>query len=134
MSPHPASSAILVRNGRLLLVKRSNPPAANMYAFPGGRGEIGESPDQTAIREFYEETGIVVRDPVAFMTFDLDNRPHGGHFELTVFIVESDDPSEGLAGDDAAALGWFTPDETARLPAPESVHICIRRLVADRRI
>jgi ADP-ribose pyrophosphatase YjhB (NUDIX family) len=46
-SPAPpalASSAILERNGRFLLIRRRNPPAADMFAFPGGRAEEGESP------------------------------------------------------------------------------------------
>ena len=50
MNPNPqaASSAILERGGRYLLVRRKNPPSADMYAFPGGRAEPGETPDQTA--------------------------------------------------------------------------------------
>src|SRR5262249_44037222 len=48
----PASSAILERDGRFLLVLRRNPPSADMYAFPGGRGEPGEMPEETALREF----------------------------------------------------------------------------------
>ena len=56
--PKAASSAILQRGNRFLLVLRRNPPAADMYAFPGGRAEPGEMPEETALRELEEETGI----------------------------------------------------------------------------
>ena len=42
--PQPASSAIIERDGRYLLVLRTKPPSDAMYAFPGGRGEDGETP------------------------------------------------------------------------------------------
>ena len=48
--PQPASSAIIERDGRYLLVLRSKPPSAAMFAFPGGRGEEGESPAEPARR------------------------------------------------------------------------------------
>jgi 8-oxo-dGTP pyrophosphatase MutT (NUDIX family) len=64
--PTAASSAILERDGRFLLVLRRNPPSADMYAFPGGRAEAGETPDDTALREFEEETGIKARNPRIF--------------------------------------------------------------------
>ena len=47
-SPRLASSAILQRSGRFLLVLRRNPPSQDMYAFPGGRAEPDETPAETA--------------------------------------------------------------------------------------
>lgn len=134
MTARPASSAILERDGRYLLVLRRNPPAADMYAFPGGRAEAGETPAQTALREFAEETGIVVRNPRLYATYDLKSSSTATHYFLSVFRVEADGDAVGVAADDAADLGWFTADEIAALPAPESVRDCIRRLEADRRL
>lgn len=128
----PASSAIVERDGRLLLVRRANPPSADMYAFPGGRGEPGETPAETALRELFEETGISGRNPRLFATYDIKTVKSGSeiesHFFLSVFRVEADLGAEATASDDAAALGWFTPGEIEALPAPESVHDCVRRL------
>lgn len=128
----PASSAILERDGRLLLVRRANPPSADMYAFPGGRSEPGETPAETALRELLEETGISGRNPKLFATYDIrtvkSDSEIESHFFLSVFEVEADFTVEALPADDAAALGWFTPDEIAALPAPESVHDCVERL------
>lgn len=132
MTAKPASSAILERDGRYLLVLRRNPPAADMYAFPGGRAEPGESPAETALREFREETGISARDPRLYATYDLNSRSTASHFFLSVFRVEADADAVAVAADDAADLGWFTAEEISSLPAPESVRDCIRRLEADR--
>src|SRR6478609_521924 len=88
-NPTAASSAILERDGRFLLVLRRNPPSFDMYAFPGGRAEPGESPDQTALREFEEETGITAHSPREFAFYDLQAENPGRHFHLTVFLVEA---------------------------------------------
>jgi ADP-ribose pyrophosphatase YjhB (NUDIX family) len=127
--PALASSAIVVRDRTYLLVRRSKPPSAEMYAFPGGRAEPGETPAETALRELFEETGIAARNPVLFATYDLPADGAGGkHFFLSVFRVEADGEAEAVAGDDAASLGWYTADEIAALPAPPSVRACIARL------
>ncbi|MCD7109005.1 NUDIX hydrolase [Rhizobium sp. DKSPLA3] len=137
-SPPPAlaSSAIVMRNGRYLLVRRSKPPSADMFAFPGGRAEPGETPAETAVRELFEETGIRGSAPRLFATYDLPadtaDGAGGRHFFLSVFRVEADIDAEAVAGDDAASLGWYSAAEIADLPAPLSVRDCIAKLEAAR--
>jgi ADP-ribose pyrophosphatase YjhB (NUDIX family) len=134
--PRAASSAILERNGRFLLVLRRNPPSADMYAFPGGRAEPGESPADTALRELAEETGILARNPRLFETYDLPTHAKDGtltsHFFLSVFLVDADEDTIAEAADDAAEIGWFSPDEIRLLPVPPSVLECIERLERSR--
>ncbi|MFD1746196.1 NUDIX hydrolase [Rhizobium helianthi] len=131
-----ASSAILERDGRFLLIRRRNPPSADLFAFPGGRAEEGETPEQTALREFEEETGIPVRDPVLFATYDLPTKDETGritsHFFLSVFLVQSDSDLEAVAADDASDAGWYTAEDIRSLPVPASVLDCAERLAARR--
>lgn len=131
MAPRPASSSILIRQGRVLVVRRLNPPARDLFAFPGGRGEPGESAADTAIREMREETGLDVHDPREFARYELGSpESPDSHFALTVFLVsDADATAEAEAADDAAALVWVTPEELAALPAPNSVKDCLARLV-----
>lgn len=133
-TPRPASSAILERDGRFLLIRRINPPSADLFAFPGGRGEAGETPAETAVREFFEETGITVREPELFATYDLKSESEDGdllsHFFLSVFLVKSDETIEAIAADDAADPGWYTVEEIQHLPVPPSVLECAERLAA----
>lgn len=128
MTPEAASSAILVRDGKILLIRRRNPPSFDMYAFPGGRAEPGETPDQTALREFEEETGIRAHSPRQFAFYDLQAENPGRHFHLTVFLVEASADEIAEARDDAADAGWFTPAEIRRLNTPASVLDCVERL------
>ncbi len=131
-SPQLASSAILERDGRYLLVRRANPPSADMYAFPGGRAEPGETPAKTAVREFHEETGILPKNPQLFETYDLppheSDGPGARHFFLSVFKVEADPDIEAVAGDDAASIAWYTAKEIFALPIPDSVRHCVKKL------
>lgn len=130
--PAPASSAIVTREDRYLLVRRRNAPAADLYAFPGGRAEQGEAPEQAAIRECAEETGIVIEDPQLFATYDLVTRGTDGavshHFLLSVFRAREVGMNAALAADDALECGWYSAEEIRNLPVPESVQECIDRL------
>ena len=84
------------------------------------------------MREFLEETGIPVRNPVLFATYDLKSEKQGGrHFFLSVFRVEADDDAQAIAADDAADAGWYTVEEIRSLPVPASVLECAERLAAD---
>jgi len=131
--PALAVSVALERDGKFLLVLRANPPAQHMYAFPGGRVDPGERPEDAALRELEEETGLKAANPRPFATFDLPSRRADGslssHFLLTVFLV--DDPGgEPQALDDAKAVGWFAPEEIRALHAPDSMITCMDMLAA----
>ncbi|KQV63912.1 NUDIX domain-containing protein [Rhizobium sp. Root1220] len=134
-NPTPASSAILQRGDRFLLVLRRNPPSADMYAFPGGRAEPDETPTETALREFLEETGIAAHSPQLFAAYDLKAQAVDGslssHYFLSVFRVQADERAVAVASDDAADLGWYTVDEMRRLPVPQSVLECAERLAGS---
>ena len=133
--PRLASSAIVERAGRYLLVRRGNPPAADLYAFPGGRAEPGETPAETALRELFEETGLIGRNPRLFETVELlpEAGVSGSHFMLSVFQVDADDQQHAQAQSDALEAEWFLPQEILDLPIPESVRDCIVRLAPDLR-
>ena len=55
------TAAIIDRNGKILLVKRSSKSSLpNKWEFPGGKVELGETPEDCLARELYEEFGIIV--------------------------------------------------------------------------
>lgn len=55
------SAAIVIEDGRLLLVRRRVSEGALSWQFPAGEVEPGESDEEAAVRETFEETGLVVR-------------------------------------------------------------------------
>ena len=58
--PRVGVGAILVRNGKVLMGKRKNAHGEGSWALPGGHLEFGESLEECATRETYEETGIII--------------------------------------------------------------------------
>lgn len=53
-------SALIVRDGRVLLVRRGKEPFKGYWSLPGGTVEPGETPDEAVRREVLEETGLHV--------------------------------------------------------------------------
>lgn len=127
-----AVSAIVRRGNRYLLVLRANPPAQNMFAFPGGRVDPGEDATAAALRELAEETGIIATSARPYATYDLTpDRPAGeDHYLLTAFEVTEPGTVEPRALDDAAAVGWYEIAETRLLSMPVSMHACFDKLEA----
>lgn len=54
------SAAVIVENGRALLVRRRVPEGDLVWSFPAGKVEPGETPEQAAVRETCEEVGLDV--------------------------------------------------------------------------
>jgi ADP-ribose pyrophosphatase YjhB (NUDIX family) len=59
--PILAASIAVFRHGRVLLARRSRPPAEALYSLPGGVVEVGETLAAAALRELAEETGVIAR-------------------------------------------------------------------------
>ncbi len=62
--PYLAVSAAIVRDGKVLVVRRARKPALSLYTLPGGGVELGETLHEAVVREVREETGLDV-EPVA---------------------------------------------------------------------
>jgi ADP-ribose pyrophosphatase YjhB (NUDIX family) len=68
-NPAPAAGAIIIQNGRILMVRRSVNPARGDWCIPAGFTEWTEHPQQTAIRELKEETGLDISITSMFDVF-----------------------------------------------------------------
>jgi ADP-ribose pyrophosphatase YjhB (NUDIX family) len=58
--PYLAVSAAIIRNGKVLVVRRARTPALNLYTLPGGGVELGESLAEAVVREVREETSLSI--------------------------------------------------------------------------
>lgn len=60
-APTQIAVAVVERDGHFLVGERpAGKPLAGCAEFPGGRVEAGETPEQAAVRECFEETGLSV--------------------------------------------------------------------------
>lgn len=77
----------LIKNDKIIVIKYNEPnKKAGYYEIPGGKIEEGELPEQTAIREIQEETGIIVKNlkNKGNLTIEYPDRK----FEFVVFLAD----------------------------------------------
>jgi 8-oxo-dGTP diphosphatase len=109
-SPVPAVIAVLIHEGRALLVRRANPPDAGLWGFPGGKIEYGETVRAAALRELLEETGVQAQAQEILTTLDILVRSDDGALQQHYILIAvrcrwlSGLP---LAADDALEARWF---------------------------
>ncbi len=124
------SYGVLIDAHRIALVRSSNPrhtPA--LWWLPGGGIKFAEDPRDALFREFKEETGLEIRDPVLLdVTSDVRTRDNGdqSHSVRVIFVVqlaggELRDEIHGTT--DHAA--WFNLDELANLNVAEYARAAI---------
>src|SRR5579862_3567674 len=82
-----AACALVDADTRVLLAQRPAGKAmAGLWEFPGGKVEAGERPEQTLIRELYEELGITVNEAcLAPFTF-ASHAYHDFHLLMPLYI------------------------------------------------
>ena len=116
--PYLAVSAAILRDGKVLVVRRARKPALNLYTLPGGAVESGETLHQAVIREVHEETQLSI-EPVALaghreaIMRDSQGRVER-HFVILCFAARwlAGEPVLNEELDDAR---WLAPPELAGL-------------------
>jgi len=118
MKPEPGAGGVVVnRRGEFLLIRDRN----GFWVFPKGHLEPGETPEEAAVREVWEETGIQARVIVPLGTTRYTN-DRGVIREVQWFLMEGEGRprlEKGLTG-----AGFFPEPEAARrLDFPEDAKL-----------
>jgi 8-oxo-dGTP diphosphatase len=124
-NPIPATCLVVIDNqDRVLLVKRSVEPKLGFWCLPGGFMELGETPEQGALRELEEETGLSGTIERLLGVVTNQSSQYDTVF-MAGFLVKEFTGSP-VAGDDASDAAFFTRE---RLPevAFESHKMFIQR-------
>jgi ADP-ribose pyrophosphatase YjhB (NUDIX family) len=103
------------RSGRLLLIRRGQPPGQGLWSLPGGRVEPGESDHQAVVREIAEETGLRVR-PGRLLGTVRRRAPSGATYLIADYACELVGPDRPSSGSDADDARWVDADDYAELP------------------
>ena len=119
-----AVSAAIIRDGRVLIVQRAQPPMRGVFTLPGGVVETGETLHQALGREIDEEVGMAI-EPVALaghrevIVRDAEGRAER-HFIILAFAARwiSGEPK---LNHELAEARWMRPEEIAALKTTEGL-------------
>ena len=109
VTPQTGSSAAVVREGRILLIRRED---NGLWALPGGMAEVGETPSEAAVRELGEEANVKGRATrlLALVDSRLWRSRSKTHFYHPVFLVELEG-QEPSPGPETTGVGFFAEDD-----------------------
>jgi 8-oxo-dGTP diphosphatase len=112
----PVAAAVVVHDGRVLLVRRSLPEAGLVWQFPAGKIEACESDVEAAVRETWEEVGLLV-SPIT----QLGERVHPATGRRIIYVAcQVDGGSVCVAAPaEVAEVAWCDRGDLAKLvPSP----------------
>ncbi len=122
--------AVIIENGRALVVRRGTEPLKGQWSVPGGVLELGETLRQGAEREAKEETGLEVEAGEVLEVVDRIMRDPEHkvqyHYVLVDFLCRRV-AGEARPGEDADDLRWVTPEELGSFPIADSAAAVIRK-------
>ncbi len=122
--PYLAVSAAIVRDGKVLLVRRARNPARNLYTLPGGAVEIGETLTDAVMREVREETALTI-EPVALaghrevIVRDAQGRAER-HFVIMCYAARWRS-GEVVLNDELDDARWLAPAELSSFSTTEGL-------------
>jgi mutator protein MutT len=119
--PAVGVGAVLIHEGRVLLIRRGKEPLRGRWVVPGGTVEVGETLQEALVREVREETGLVVKPLDVVTVFDRIEREGAAvhyHYVIIDYLCEyvSGTPR---AASDAEAVALVAPEELPAYSLPE---------------
>ena len=138
LQPHKAGAGVLAldRWGRVLLQLRDAdlPPERfpDQWSIPGGIIEPGEPPDAAALREFEEETGVLLEELSLFRVYQKDrDLPESLTDVYHIYYGDPDLDEAELEVNEGQAFRYFAPDELAGLPMPRPARAVLEEFFAS---
>ena len=131
--PYLAVSAAIIRDGKVLIVRRARPPAYGVFTLPGGGVEVGETLHEAVIREVLEETALAI-EPLGLAGYreaiarDADGKVER-HFVILPFAARWISGEIAL-NDELAEARWLVPAELDGLKTTEGLADVVRAAFA----
>lgn len=129
--PRLAVGGLVIRENKVLLVRRGKSPAFGEWAIPGGSVELGETLQEAVERELREETGLTVKAGEVCHVFDAVKRDDTGRIRFHYVIIDlmADHVSgEPAPASDATEAAWLPFAELENRPVNASTLQLLRKL------
>jgi 8-oxo-dGTP diphosphatase len=113
-APVVAVGAVVVHQGRALLVRRGRAPAKGAWVIPGGGVELGERVEDAVLREVHEECGIAIALGSFACVVNRIDRDENGRVRYQYVIIDyfaRYQSGDLAAGSDAADARWVPLSE-----------------------
>jgi ADP-ribose pyrophosphatase YjhB (NUDIX family) len=119
--PKVVATAIVERQGKVLMLRRANQTGYGLWSVPGGYVDRGEVVEEGAVREVEEETGLVVQIDGLVGIFS-----EAGHPVLVAAFAAHEVGGSLKPGAEALEVGFFPLDELPPLAFPRDLDILAR--------
>ena len=128
-----SAGGVVVRQGDRLEVCLINPAGRRVWGLPKGGVEPGETPQQAALREIAEETGMsgVVEDELGSIDYWFSARDQGGRIHKTVhyYLVRATGGTTDGHDHEVTEARWVTVDDALSLMTYPNEREIVRRAV-----
>ena len=101
ITPKLTVDAVIILNGKIVLIKRKKPPFQGNFALPGGFVDIGETTEEATAREVLEETGLLIEIIKLLGVYSAPSRDPRGHTVTVCYLaLGKGDPNAGSDAED----------------------------------
>jgi len=131
--PVVAVGGIVVKDGRVLLIRRGKEPSYGLWSIPGGAVNLGEELRAAARREVREECGIEIEVTEIVEVLDRVVRDSDGRIQYHYVLIDylarwaSGDPAPSS---DVLEVRWVVPDDLSQYQMTQGTPDVIRKMLA----
>ncbi len=121
--------AVIIKEGKIALIKRGNEPSKGKWTIPGGMVELAESPESAVTREAKEETDLDADNPTLLdvvSNVDLDELGKVKYHYVIIDYLLHVKGGAANASSDAAELRWVPFEEVENFNLTASFRLFFR--------
>lgn len=130
-APRVGVGGVIIKDGKILMIRRAFEPGAGMWSIPGGMVEVGEKLSDACAREVEEETGLEVEILELINVFDMIDKDDQGkvqyHYVLVDFLAKPVGGEERISAE-ATEMKWVTHQEAKSMDMTRTARKAIEEL------
>ena len=132
--PRVAVGAVVLRDGRILLIKSRYPPSPNLWSIPGGHIEAGEPVLTALFRELEEETSLKASKAslLAITEYIRLRKDYSVkyHYVILDYLI-TDAEGEPMANEESLGIGFFKFEDALKLELTDTTKELIRLIMSE---